>query len=63
MTLTPGELLLDAGYRECLYCARIMQRDHIPVRLLTKDERDTFSPCASLGDVCVECAADHPQPH
>jgi hypothetical protein len=27
----------------------------IPSRRLTEEERDTFSPYASLGDVCTEC--------
>lgn len=53
--LTPGELLLEAGYRQCLHCGRLM-KDRISSRRLTEDERDTFSPCAALGDVCSDCA-------
>jgi hypothetical protein len=57
--LTPGERLLDAGYRECLHCGRLM-RDGVPLRPLTAEERSTFSPCMGLDWVCVECAITHP---
>jgi hypothetical protein len=54
--VTPGELLLEAGYRQCLCCGRLFTRDGVPARHLTEDERGSFTPCASLGDVCVECS-------
>jgi hypothetical protein len=54
--VTPGERLLDAGYRQCLHCGRLMLRDGVPLRRLTEEERSTFSPCVGLDWVCVECA-------
>lgn len=60
MTLSPGELLLDAGYRQCFFCRRLMLRDGIPSRRMTEEEQDTFNPCAPFGEACTECAATHP---
>jgi DNA-directed RNA polymerase subunit RPC12/RpoP len=57
LELTPGEQLLNGGYRQCLRCGRLMLRDGTPSRRMTKLERDTFSPCVGLDWVCVECTA------
>jgi hypothetical protein len=61
VSLTPGEQLLDAGYRQCFFCGRLMLRDGVPMRRMTEEEQDTFQPCAPAPfEACTECAVADP---